>query len=208
MTNFINLISNTADSFESIIQNSCSNLQEIPTEDFGWINIRYQSDQFRMAHIERFEQPQFSVLHTVIFPHVNDPSPIFGFDIIASDTKATGVFFDLSPTLEHWGPMTDLKFSNPRERPSWGEIFSPDWIACRPSFEEAETITKLACQTLTSYLTKLNTTTSSNIGEIMQLQNRYSINQRQNEHTTRVLFKILGPERGKYFVENILFPTV
>ena len=208
MTNFTTLIKSTADSFEQIVSEHTTDLQEIPTEDFGWINHRYSSQQFRLAHIERFEQPQFSVLHMVVFPHVWDPSPIFGFDIIASDRKATGVFFDQSPTLEDWGPMTQLEFTEPRDRPEWGTIFSPNWIACRPSFEETEVITDLACSTLRTYLSRLGQTPSPMVDQIKEAQNNYSLNQRKNEHTTRVLLKILGPDRGQYFIENILFPTI
>ena len=108
MTNFVDLVNHTADQFEKIICEYSQNLQEIATPDFGWSNKRWFSQQFRLAHVERFQQPRFSVLHTVIFPHVTDPSAIFGFDIIASDTKATGLFFDLSPTLLPSEPLTDL----------------------------------------------------------------------------------------------------
>ena len=82
MTNFVELISQTANKFERIIQDNCVNLQLIPTEDFGWQNTRWFSSEFRMAHVERFTQPKFSVLHMVIFPHITDPSPIFGLSLI------------------------------------------------------------------------------------------------------------------------------
>jgi len=208
MTNFINLITQTADKFEQLIQTHCTNLTTIPTEDFGLINHRWYSKQFRLAHVERFEQPKFSVLHTVIFPHLTDPSPIFGFDIIASDTKATGLFFDFSPTVEDYGVISSNVWSEPRERPEWGTIFSEHWIACRPSFEEADTISNLACELLRKYLSELGTKTTEHVPQVIEKQNQYSLNQRQNTHTTRVLMKILGPERGQYFVENILFPTI
>lgn len=209
MTNFTHLINQTANSFEQIIQDHTTNLQTIETEDFGWTNHRWSSREFRLAHVERFEQPKFSVLHTVIFPHVTDPRPIFGFDIIASDTKATGLFFDFSPTVQQWGPITDKTYSEPRERPEWGKIFSDDWIACRPTYQEAQEICSLACEKLQDYLQQLQEISSSNqIYNIIQAQNTYSLCQRQNEHTTRVIKKILGEQRGTYFIEQILFPTV
>ena len=208
MTNFIKLITQTADRFETLIQRYCTNLTEIPTEDFGWINHRWYSQQFRMAHVERFEQPKFSVLHTVIFPHLIDPSPIFGFDIIASDSKATGLFFDFSPTVEDYGVISSQTWSEPRERPEWGTIFSEHWIACRPTYAEAEVISELACLLLEKYLLSLGTKTTTDVPGVISKQNQYSLNQRKNEHTTRVLMKILGETRGQYFVENILFPTI
>jgi hypothetical protein len=50
--------------------------------------------------------------------------------------------------------------------------------------------------------------TTTDVPMVIKKQNQYSLNQRQNTHTTRVLMKILGEERGQYFVENILFPTI
>lgn len=206
--NLIDLINRTADTFESILESKSKDLQEIPTEDFGWQNRRWMSSQYRLAHVERFNQPKFSVLHTVIFPHVMDPSPIFGFDIIASDTKATGVFFDLSPTLECWGPITEIKFGTERIRPEWGDIFSEHWIACRPTVPECEQICDLACVTLVKYLKKLNKKSSPKLHDIIHAQNRYSLQQRKNTHTTTVINKLLGEQRGTHFINEILFPVI
>lgn len=208
MTNFISLINQTADKFESIIQSHTKNLQQIPTEDFGWENTRWFSQQFRLAHVERFRQPKFSVLHMVIFPHIMDPSPIFGFDIIASDTKVTGVFFDRSPTVECWGPLTDQSFGAERIRPEWGTIFSDHWIACRPTYAECEQICALACDTLINYLGRLGENQSVKVHDIMRGQNTYSMRQRENIHTTTVIRKLLGDERGTYFINEILFPII
>lgn len=208
MTNFVELVQHTANQFERIIQDTCDNLQEIPTEDYGWRNTRWFSRQFRLAHMERFDQPKFSVLHMVIFPHVTDPSPIFGFDVIATDHKITGIFFDRSPTVECWGEISPQVWQSPRERPDWGHIFSPHWIACRPTESEAVMICELAVQVLTDYLHRLNQTHSHKMSQIIQAQNSYSINQRQNEHTTRVIKKILGVERGEQFINEILFPVI
>lgn len=208
MSNFVELINHTADEFERIIKSESANLQQIPTEDFGWENTRWYSKQFRLAHVERFRQPKFSVLHTVIFPHVTDPSPIFGFDIIASDTKATGVFFDRSPTISCWGAISDQSFGSERTRPEWGTIFSDHWIACRPTYAEAEQICGIACATLTDYLSKLGQTSSARVHDIIQAQNTYSAQQRKNIHTTQVIRKLLGEQRGSYFIEEILFPLI
>lgn len=208
MTNFISLINQTADRFDEIIHAHSTNLQEITTADFGWDNMRWFSAQFRLAHVERFRQPKFSVLHTVIFPHVTDPSPIFGFDIIASDTKVTGVFFDRSPTITCWGPISDQSFGSERTRPEWGDIFSEHWIACKPDYAECEQICNLACETLANYLQRLNQNSSVRVHDIIQAQNRYSLQQRKNTHTTNVIRKLLGDEQGAYFIEEILFPII
>ena len=208
MMTFVELINQTADRFEQIIHSHSHNLQLIPTEDFGWDNTRWFSSQFRLAHVERFRQPKFSVLHTVIFPHITDPSPIFGFDIIASDTKVTGVFFDRSPTIACWGPLSDKSFGTQRQRPEWGTIFSEHWIACRPSYSETVQICDLACDTLVDYITKLGKTQSARVHDILNAQNTYALQQRQNTHTTTVIKKLLGEHRGTYFINEILFPVI
>lgn len=209
MTNFTQLVDKTGHAFEQVIRQHTTYLQCIPTEDFGWTNYRWSSRQFRLAHVEKFQQPKFSVLHMVIFPHVYDPNPIFGFDIIASDTKATGVFFDLSPTVGPSCQLSTQTWQDPRNRPEWGDIFSDYWIACRPSLDEAQQICNLAVDTLHQYLRDLSTTASSSkIRDIIQAQNRYSLQQRKNEHTTRVILKLLGEQKGQHFIENVLFPTI
>lgn len=205
---FTKLIRKTADRFEALIQEYCTHLQEIPTEDFGWCNHRWSSYQFRLAHVERFEQPNFSVLHTVIFPHVIDPSHIFGFDIIASDHKATGLFFDFSPTILPTVPLSTKTWNEPRERPEWGDIFSPHWIACRPNYQEADLISEMACAYLRTHLKTLGTKSTPRVHDVIQAQNHYSLQQRKNTHTTRVIIKLLGEEKGNHFIENILFPTI
>ena len=206
---FVDLINQTADRFEQIIQDHAHNLQVIPTEDFGWENTRWFSSEFRLAHVERFRQPKFSVLHTVIFPHVMDPSPIFGFDIIASDTKVTGVFLDRSPTISDWGPLTNLKFLTQRVKPEWGTIFSDHWIACRPDHAECVAICDLACDLLSDYLMRLSEIhTTPRVHDVIQAQNNYSLQQRKNTHTTQVIKRLLGDSRGEHFIQDILFPVI
>lgn len=206
--NFVDLVNATADRFEQTICGVSDRLQLIPTEDFGWSNMRWFSSQFRLAHLERFQQPKFSVLHLVIWPHVTDPSPIFGFDIIATDVKVTGIFYDLSPTLEPVEPFYPHQISDQRERPEWGDIFSEHWVAARPDGAECVQICDHACAQLERYLKSLGKNQSARVHDIIQAQNRYSMQQRKNFHTTRVLLKILGTDRGTHFVNNVLFPTI
>lgn len=206
--NFIDFIKTTADDLENILVSHSQVLETLPTEDFGWSNVRYASKQFRLAHIERFFQPQFAVLHMVVWPYVNDPCPIFGFDIIASATKATGLFFDLSPTVETWGPLCDIQLQNVRQRPQWGSMFSEHWVACKPSLEEATAVSECAQQWLIKLMGVLGTRSHPAVHDIVRAQNTYSLNQRQNIHTTKVIINLLGPQRGQYFIDNILFPTI
>jgi phycocyanobilin:ferredoxin oxidoreductase len=208
MTHLTDIVRDIADSFEQVIHTHSTNLQLMPTEDYGWSNKRWFSSQFRLAHMERFEQPKFSVLHMVIWPHVTDPSEIFGFDVIASDKLVTGLFWDLSPTILPSKRFCEETFSEPRELPSWGTIFSEHWVACRPNKAELLRIGELATTCLVTHIQQLGTRSTHEVGRVIQAHNNYSLQQRQNEHTTRVILKLLGPERGSQFINQILFPTV
>ena len=64
-----------------------------------WTNDVFTGPDFRWAHVEFFSIPdQIGVIHVCVFPRMDRPAPIFGFDIIAGRRKATGAFLDLSPT--------------------------------------------------------------------------------------------------------------
>ena len=183
-----------------------SHAELMPTEDWGWENHRYRSPRFRLAHVELFRQPQFGVVHCCVFPHVTDPAPIYGFDVIAGPSKITGVFMDLSPTSQPTEPFTDLAVGRIRDRPEWGDIFSPHWLACRPTLEEMVLIGDEAVRVLDQYLT-------SYLGQfgdedkIRAGQNRYCIQQRQNEHTRKALVNLLGEQRADQFMREVLFPS-
>ena len=208
MTSLTDIVSHIADEFEHVIKTHSMNLQHIPTEDYGWSNDRWFSTQFRLAHIERFTQPKFSVLHMVIWPHVTDPSAIFGFDVIASDKLVTGVFWDLSETVEPTHKFCDQIYSEPRPRPVWGDMFSPHWVSCRPTRSELLDIQVRATQVLKLHMNQLGTRQTHKVREVITAQNHYSLQQRQNTHTTRVIQNLLGAERGEQFIKEILFPTI
>lgn len=206
MTDYIKLLDSVGRQLNSIIK-SQSDLTIIPTPDYGWENFRYSSPLFRQAHVEIFNQDRFMVIHCAIFPHINDPAPIFGFDVIASSHKITGVFLDLSPTVQDPGRFHECRFKTQRERPKWGDIFSQNWIACRPDKTEMMTIISEAQRLLKYHFTLLQQTVGDEVA-IRTGQNRYCTQQQQNEHTLRALKNLIGAERAKEFMETILFPTV
>ena len=182
-------------------------VQTVPTKDYGWENHRWTSPQFRMAHVEIFNQDRFMVVHCCVFPHVTDPAPIFGFDVIAGESKVTGLFWDLSPTVLPSQPFTALPIERPRQRPEWGDIFGENWIACRPTGEEMIAIAEDAKSVLADYLSKLSPNTHQP-DAIIAAQNRYCIQQRKNEHTVKAIKNLLGDEIAAEFMTTVLFPTV
>lgn len=206
MTDYIELLDKTARQLNHIIKAE-PGIEVIPTEDYGWENFRYKSPKFRLAHVEIFNQDRFMVVHCCVFPHANDPSPIFGFDVIAGEHKVTGVFMDLSPTVEEPGAFHNLSFAKPRERPEWGHIFSQNWIACRPNKEEMMKIVGASQKILKGYLMRIGQE-QGDVAAITAGQNRYCEYQRKNEHTYKALKNLKGEASARAFMDDILFPTV
>lgn len=199
----LQLVDGIARRLHEIIQQQ-PNITFLPTEDFGWENYRYTSDRFRLAHIEIFNQNNFLVVHCCVFPHITDPSPIFGFDVITGENKITGVFLDLSPVALKSEPFVQVNVEKSRERPIWGDIFSPHWLACRPNEQEMIVIGYKAGEILNNYFQTLGKT--GDLDLIKSKQNYYCIQQQKNPHTRRAITNLLGQDRADYFMENILFP--
>ena len=178
----------------------------VETKDYGWANHRWTSVRFRMAHVEIFNRDRFMVVHCCVFPHYSDSSPIYGFDAIAGESKVTGLFWDLSPTVRNSEPFNNIAGLVNRERPEWGDIFSEHWVACRPSPEQLTEIGDAAVSCLANYLPSLGQL--RHVREpIIAAQDRYCLQQRTNEHTLRAIRNLLGDALADEFVTTVLFPT-
>lgn len=204
--NCIDLIHEQARALKTIIE-SHPTAQPIATEDFGWQNWRWTGSDFRLAHVEFFNQDNFAVVHVCVFPHKHDPEPIFGFDVIAGVNKFTGVFLDLSPTVTPSQPFLNIDVQRERQRPDWGDIFSEHWLAARPSFQEQELIGQEAQRVLSEYLGRLNKS-HGDPAKITQAQDHYCLQQQKNPHTRKALENLIGQEKTEYFMSHILFPVV
>ena len=67
----------------------------------GWINRVWTSGDYRRAHIDVVDARDTKglwMMHCCVFPHTNNPAPIFGYDVIAGRNKITGFFHDFSST--------------------------------------------------------------------------------------------------------------
>jgi len=204
--NCISYLDDLAREFCEIIATQ-PNTSLVPTKDYGWENHRWSSPTFRLAHVEIFNQDRFMVIHCCVFPHVSDPSPIFGFDVISGESKVTGLFMDLSPTVRQPEPFCDFPELASRQRPEWGDIFSEHFLACRPTAEQLVRIGDRAKQLLTDYLPSLGQL--RHVSEpIAAAQDHYCLQQRRNEHTRRALINLIGQELTDEFMTTVLFPTV
>ena len=138
---------------------------------FSWPNYVYTGLNFRRAHldiVDARDTKKLYMLHMTVFPHTDDPAPIFGFDIIAGPNKVTGAFHDFSPIskshpLLDWfaDSVSNKSWSKVRELPDWAKaIFSGHMVAAGNISDEAELeqLLKLVIANLEYYL--------ENIGEV------------------------------------------
>jgi len=183
-------------------------------------NVRdwvFTSNIYRRAHIsvvDARETHKLWLLHVTVFPHLENGSPIYGFDIVAGLNKVSGAFHDFSPVYRN-GPLckwfhertADLEWNKRRELPEWAKpIFSEDIVAIGAvGIEELEKFCTLGLETLDYYLADLRPETTA--VDFEYEQNFYCTQQRKNPHTPRVL-QTLGftEEEARNFVENNLFP--
>lgn len=183
-----------------------------------WDNILLRARTFRRAHVETFDVPgRLSVLHVCVFPHLDDPTPIFGFDMVAGSARVTGIFLDLSPVgllppvpslSDVCDPQALAGFATPRSPPEWGDIFSADLLAVRPdSLEEVGKTIALAMVALNGMLRAARLSTAAE-AVVAAGQARYIAGQRRNEHTLRMLAGFIGHAAARRFIDEVLFPAV
>ena len=181
------------------------------TEDFGWVNHRYESSTFRLAHIERYWDKNIEVLHFTTFPHKWSPEPIFGFDVIATKNMITGCYMDLSPGLKDYPFDTGIDFKDRKPLPEWATVFSDKFIMLKP--ESNEEFIRFCDWVLDRYDWYLNSILwmerkADDINSVIDKQNIYCQIQATNPRTFSALKAKIGEERARYFMENILFPKI
>lgn len=186
----------------------------------GWANYLYSSSAYRRAHVEIVdfrEQHNIYILHCTVFPHFNDPSPIYGFDAVCGPNKITGAFHDFSisgdPTSFMWlwfnAKVHGLEWNKPRQLPEWAQqIFSRAMVAAGNLQDEAEIdqLCNTALTTLDFYLSNVGRD-QQDIADFHMAQNRYCHWQKQNPHVIKSMVAMGIPEdKMKQFVNEVLFP--
>lgn len=188
----------------------------------GWVNRVWTSDRYRRAHVDVVDARATKglwMMHCCVFPHLHNPAPIFGFDVVAGKNKITGCFHDFSPAGDSEHPLIDwfaeqaqrLEWNRTRKLPDWAErIFNPFMVAAAnvSKEEELKQITDMAGYNLKVYLDSVadsNNTTSNTT----DAQNYYAQNQKMNPHTPRVMTSLgLNEEDVKVFIQDCLFPEI
>lgn len=188
----------------------------------GWVNRVWTSDAYRRAHVDVVDARETKglwMMHCCIFPHIHNPAPIYGFDVIAGKNKITGCFHDYSKAGDPSHPMMEwfadyvkrLEWRRERQLPEWAtNIFSPSMVAAGnvQSDEELEQIIQMAKDTLAHYLSAV-AETNNTAKNTTDAQNYYAQNQKQNPHTPRVMTSLgLNEEDVRVFIQECLFPEI
>jgi len=188
--------------------------------DYDWQNHIYVGKHYRRAHlqiIDRRDTHRVYIAHATVFPHYNDPSPIFGFDVVAGAGKITGAFLDYSSAgdpdhdMIRWFAkhVSNYSWDRIRDLPSWGRaIFSRNMVAVGNirDREELGDFCVLSRQSLDYYLRNVGKTEQSGF-DFHMAQNRYCRYQKQNPHVVRSMVSMGVPEATiQRFVDKILFP--
>lgn len=188
----------------------------------GWVNRVWTSSSYRRAHVDVVDARKTKglwMMHCCIFPHLHNPAPIYGFDVIAGKNKITGCFHDYSSAGDNFHPMMDwfgeyvkrLEWRRERELPDWAKrIFSTNMVAAGNVQDERELnqITQMARDTLEHYLETV-AETNNTVLDTTTYQNYYCDNQKQNPHTPRVMASLgLDEEDVRVFIQECLFPEI
>jgi hypothetical protein len=187
----------------------------------GIYDVIFSSAKYRKAHIsivDARENKNVWMLHVTVFPHLNDPSPIYGFDIVAGPSKVSGAFHDFSPAgdsnsfmwLWYNAQVNGLEWNRKRELPDWAkQIFSPSIVAIGAvGIEELDAFINVGLKNLDFYLNNVGKD-QQDIASYEMAQNRYCHYQKQNPHTPKVLVNLGFTEQEAHnFVRNNLFPEI
>ncbi len=184
-------------------------------------NHCYQTPQFRKLHLELAQVGNgLDILHCVMFPRAEYPLPMFGADIVGARGQISAAIVDLSPiqadrslpATYHLGlsQLTDLEFSQPRDLPDWGDIFSQYCTFVRPTNpQEEETFIQRVQEVL-----KIHCTIATQTAPVTSLHERslilagqkyYCRRQQENDKTRRVLEKSFGLDWTERYMSTMLF---
>jgi phycocyanobilin:ferredoxin oxidoreductase len=185
-------------------------------------NKCYQTPQFRKLHLELAQVGKnLDILHCVMFPHPEYALPMFGTDVVGGRGQISAAIADLSPLNaqrvlrdNYRLPLLQLPthpFSQPRELPTWADIFSEFCFFVRPTTPEEEQwfldrvvgMLTIHCQQAAQAVP----VSSTERAEILMAQNYYSNKQQQNDKTRRVLEKAFGTAWADNYMTTVLFDS-
>lgn len=197
-------------------------LEEITLDErLGLTDLVFSSLRYRRAHIsivDAREKKKIWMLHVTVFPHFNDSSPIYGFDIVAGPEKVSGAFHDFSSggdtdhEMMRWfaNYVAGIEWNKRRELPEWAkQIFSNHILAIGAVGQsELEEFIHIGLKSLEYYLENVGHS-QQDIADYLMKQNNYCHYQKQNPHTPRVLVNLgFTEQEAQDLVRTKLFPEV
>lgn len=227
------LICKLADTIESVWQRYLTLEPYYLPEELGYVEGRlegerliienrcYQSREFRKMHLELAQVGKtLDILHCVMFPRTSYALPMFGTDLVGARGQISAAIVDLSPTNSqrilpggYEKKLQQLQinnFSQPRELPDWGEIFSDYCVFIKPAnaAEEEQFLSlvksflEVHCQQAANCQKPIS---AEQQASIIAAQGHYCSQQRQNDKTRRVLEKAFGKEWAEKYMTTVLF---
>ncbi|MBW4573818.1 MAG: phycocyanobilin:ferredoxin oxidoreductase [Aphanothece sp. CMT-3BRIN-NPC111] len=183
-------------------------------------NRCYQTPQFRKLHLELARVgTMLDILHCVMFPRPEYALPMFGTDLVGGRGQISAAIADLSPveanrTLPNTyqnalEAIPKPNFSQPRDLPAWGDIFSEFCLFIRPSSPEEEAMFLSRVEAFLEIHCK-NAIAASPVSpeqqaQILAGQRYYCTKQQQNDKTRRVLEKAFGSDWAEHYMTTVLF---
>ena len=189
-------------------------------EDLFIRNELHSSRGLRKLHLETARLGAgLQILHCVFFPDPRYDLPVFGADIVAGRGVVSAAIVDLSPVrsglpeavVRGLEALPQRSFSQERELPEWGSIFSPYVRFVRPA-DAAEEQQFIAV--VTDFLGVLAAASREapaqpidhpDTVERHQGQLSYCQQQKRNDKTRRVLEKAFNPQWADRYIEQLLF---
>lgn len=209
-------LTDIVDSLRCILEKRSTKLDYCPVQyevEHVWQNWFYANSQIRYGHLEYFQSSNngVAVIHSVLFPHYSLDCGIFGFDLIALNGNITGIFCDITFSKEkniYLSQLCQEQQKYQRVLPGWADFFSPDFIFINQP-EDLNNFLNSIYKVLESYLDQ-NIFLNYNpfcICQNIDLQDNYSLKQRQNPKTQKALSAFIGEDKAKEFIDKVLFPT-
>lgn len=189
-------------------------------EDLFIRNELRSSRGLRKLHLETARLGAgLQILHCVFFPDPRYDLPVFGADIVASRGVVSAAIVDLSPVdgalpqtvLQRLEALPKRAFSQERELPEWGTIFSTYVRFVRPADAAEE---QRFIELVSDFLRVLGEASAEAVPQPIDHpdtvrrhsgQLSYCQQQKRNDKTRRVLEKAFNPEWADRYIEELLF---
>ncbi|MEY2643868.1 MAG: hypothetical protein RLZZ611_517 [Cyanobacteriota bacterium] len=189
-------------------------------EDLFIRNELRRSRGLRKLHLETARLGAgLQILHCVFFPDPRYDLPVFGADIVAGRGVVSAAIVDLSPVtgqlpepvLQRLEALPRRSFSQERELPPWGTIFSPYVRFVRPAdaAEEQQFIAVVVdfLEVLAAACREAQPQPIGHPDTVIRHQGQlsYCQQQKRNDKTRRVLEKAFNPQWADRYIEELLF---